>query len=762
MINLQLKDFQQQTVDFLLEKTTEQHKQQQQIIVKSPTGSGKTIILISYIENYLLNYPNTIFCWFTVGKGDLEEQSKEKMERFSPTLPTGNITDVLNQGFECGTTYFINWETITKKGNLALKDSERKNIKQHIADAHRNNKQFIVIIDEEHLNNTAKANDIIDAINAHYEIRVSATPAQNKNAVFYEIDEVDVINEGLITRAMYINKDLNAETVENIQTETTLLLKKANEIRKEIATAYLQENEDIRPLVLIQFPNLNDELIEFVEKQLADMGYTYENKLVAKWMSEENTQDKQRKSKKLGKINVGEIHSKDSVTHNNAEPVFLLFKQALATGWDCPRAKVLVKLRENMSETFEIQTLGRLRRMPNAKHYGRDILDCSYLYTFDEDYKNEVTGNHLGAEYKRVVLKEAARTIELKKELRDKDSDFGNESAVRKQLFSFIKEKYKLTDNCEENKLRFQNQGLKLHAYLEAHYLEGRFETLKKIQEEAAHYQGKSMQYKVDTHEHGLYLRHHIDSLKKYTGLSYEKTRQLLEIYFLKDAGEAKFKLLNLPLKNFYAFIINNVDEFKTLFMEFASSSTKVQHSLDFGDYNQIRLENFSIPIEEMYPIDSQAKERRILERNVYHDYNFTMISGTLRSTSERLFERSCEQNSNVKYVYKNGDSGQNYLSIVYTTQFGKQRLFFPDYIVQTQDGTTWLLETKGGEQANGQDKNIDKHAKVKFNALQDFCQKHGYKFGFIRDKDGELYLNNTEYVDDMSDERWQPLERYI
>ena len=50
----------------------------------------------------------------------------------------------------------------------------------------------------------------------------------------------------------------------------------------------------------------------------------------------------------------------------------------------------------------------------------------------------------------------------------------------------------------------------------------------------------------------------------------------------------------------------------------------------------------------------------------------------------------------------------------------------------------------------------------MKFNALQDFCQKHGYKFGFIRDKDGELYLNNTEYVDDMSDERWQPLERYI
>ena len=63
----------------------------------------------------------------------------------------------------------------------------------------------------------------------------------------------------------------------------------------------------------------------------------------------------------------------------------------------------------------------------------------------------------------------------------------------------------------------------------------------------------------------------------------------------------------------------------------------------------------------------------------------------------------------NVKYIYKNGDSGQNYLSIVYTTQFGKQRLFFPDYLIQTQDGNIWLLETKGGEEANGQDKNIEK-----------------------------------------------------
>ncbi|WP_233115996.1 restriction endonuclease subunit R [Aggregatibacter actinomycetemcomitans] len=48
-------------------------------------------------------------------------------------------------------------------------------------------------------------------------------------------------------------------------------------------------------------------------------------------------------------------------------------------------------------------------------------------------------------------------------------------------------------------------------------------------------------------------------------------------------------------------------------------------------------------------------------------------------------------------------------------------------------------------EKTNGQDKNIDRHAEVKFNTLQHFYQKHAYTFGFVRDKDGELYLNNTK-----------------
>jgi len=59
----------------------------------------------------------------------------------------------------------------------------------------------------------------------------------------------------------------------------------------------------------------------------------------------------------------------------------LIFKQAIDTGWDCPRAHILVKFRESHSETFEIQTVGRILRMPEQKHYASEELNRGYIYT---------------------------------------------------------------------------------------------------------------------------------------------------------------------------------------------------------------------------------------------------------------------------------------------------------------------------------------------------------------------------------------------
>ena len=143
--DIQLFDFQADAKNYLLDKTTDINSKRK-IILKSPTGSGKTIILLSYIDDYLANVDNeAIFVWLTPGKGNLEKQSQEKMEKFIHNAKTGDVNDVLLQGFIAGTTYFINWEMITNKKNNALKDTERKNLFERIAEVHRKNQKFIVL-----------------------------------------------------------------------------------------------------------------------------------------------------------------------------------------------------------------------------------------------------------------------------------------------------------------------------------------------------------------------------------------------------------------------------------------------------------------------------------------------------------------------------------------------------------------------------------------------------------------------------------------
>lgn len=263
-------EFQNDCVNFLIQKTVERDSKKV-ITVKAPTGAGKTIILIKYIDEYLNNTDNhTAFVWLCPGKGDLEEQSKEQMERITPQRDTRNLLYSLLTGFASGSITFVNWELVTKRGNNALKDGERQNLFDRIADAHKEGTNFVVIIDEEHTNNTSKANDIINAFAAKNIIRVSATANKVSHQEYYEIPEDEVINAGLITRAIYVNEGVDED--KQIVNDYDYLLDLADEKRKEIAENYKLVGANIRPLVLIQFPAGQPETIKAVEEKLESMG----------------------------------------------------------------------------------------------------------------------------------------------------------------------------------------------------------------------------------------------------------------------------------------------------------------------------------------------------------------------------------------------------------------------------------------------------------------------------------------------------------
>ena len=730
-VNIKLFEFQEQAVLNLIDLTTDGKKQV--VTVKSPTGSGKTIILINYIDEYLSKVNSkTAFIWLCPGKGDLEEQSRKKMIKFAPTRKAQTLSDALAGGFVEESTTFINWELVTKSGNKAITDGERKNLFDRIAEAHRQGIQFIIVIDEEHSNNTAKARAIIDAISAKHIIRMSATTTKNAKYEFYEIDEIDVINAGLITKALYVNEEINIG--QEINDDYDVLLNLADNKRKQIAQRYIELKKRIRPLVLIQFPNGQPETIEAVEKKLEDMGYTYENGMVSKWMSEDKKD------------------IPDNITENDATPVFLLMKQAISTGWDCPRAKILIKLREGMSEQFEIQTIGRIRRMPESKHYEDDLLDYCFVYTFDKKWKDGLLANVDKAyETRRLFLKEKCKSFTLEKELRDLDVSMVGEREVLNLVYNHFIEKYRLTKDKKQNQLVLQDAGYVFGDELISQILQGVYVKTASVGETSA----KFIETKrhVDTHAHGIYLLHSVDEMKKAIGLNSAKTKAILERLFRKGANPNK-KILGLETKEFYAFVINNVKRIK---IDFIEVTAQMNYQLSFGALTP-KISTFHIPEQDVFRYDPTVKSEVEFLSNAYHDYTSGFATTMVRSRPEQLFEEYCEHDDTVEWVYKNGDTGQQYFSIVYFDGLLKQWLFYPDYIVKKKDGAVWVIETKGGEHSGHSD-NIDIQIKNKFAAFKNYAANHSLNWGFVRNIDNSLFINNTEFVLEMSDPHWEDLK---
>ncbi len=722
-------EFQNNCVSELI-KLTASPDSKQVITVKAPTGAGKTVILIKYVDEYLKNTDGkTAFIWLCPGKGNLEEQSKEKMDVLAPNIDTRALHYSMIMGFDGGSVTFINWELVTKKGNTALKDSERANLFEMIASAHKDGIRFVVIIDEEHMNNTKKADDIINAFAPKNIIRVSATATKVPHYEYYEIPEDEVINAGLISRAIYVNEGVDEN--KQITNDYDYLLDLADAKRKTIQQAYDDLDLRIRPLVLIQFPAGQPETIKAVEEKLESMGYTYDNGLVSIWMSDE-------------KENI------DNLIANDGQQAFLLMKQAISTGWDCPRAKILVKLREGGSEDFQIQTIGRIRRMPEHRHYGIDVLDYCYLYTLDTKYKEGLL-SQLDKAYqvRRLFLRDEAKDLELVKELRNLDFDGLGERETLKAVHSYFVKKYNLGSNKAVNKENLEAAGYNFSHEIDSRVLQGVFRTVDDLSSGTVQH-SISVKTQVNTHSHGIYLMHSVDEIKKVTGIQAQKVKSILQRMFRKGK-KTKEKFIDLDTADFYAFIINNVKQLKIDFKNVTSQMGGAQSEIIMP-----KTSTFRIPEMEIYKY-CEVKNRKFLRLNAYKEYTNEFITDRTRSLPERLFELYCEDSPSVEWVYKNGDAGQQYLSIVYTDYISHQWLFYPDYIVKMKNGATWIIETKGGESA-GHSKNIDAQVENKFIAFKDYANKHEIKWGFVRDLDGELYINNTNYVDEMSDSNWRPL----
>ena len=375
-----LKKYQEIAVDKLISRTKDFFREEgnETIVFQAPTGSGKTFMVTQYINNIVKELVDDVcFLWVSIGKGELHKQSMKNVQReIMDSIQCSILEDdffgsrnVINQN----EIVFLNWEKIRSKDrstgewkNIAMQDSEQNNFIEVLENTRNDNRKIILIIDECHASaNSDRAKEIRDEIvQPELTIEMSATPVLSGDSKI-TVDSNDVIEEGMIKKEVLINPNIESISDDEMDSQQ-LIIKSAIKKRNELADRYDKIGSAVNPLVLIQIPNseVGEDKKNAILSILRDNGITEESGKVAIWLSDE-------------KINT----ESDTLLPIDGKVEYLIFKQAIDTGWDCPRAQILVKFREVRSVVFEIQTVGRILRMPEAYHYSDDELNKAFVYT---------------------------------------------------------------------------------------------------------------------------------------------------------------------------------------------------------------------------------------------------------------------------------------------------------------------------------------------------------------------------------------------
>lgn len=381
---MELKLFQEKVVNKILKEVKEilEENREGTVVFQSPTGSGKTFTMSNIIQKLALDidFAEEDFCfvWVSIGKGDLHKQSYKSLLKYFEGSPK---VCLLEQDF-CGSKRFIdknevvvvNWDKINQKDskngewiNILMKDKESYNFPEILENTREQGRKIVLIIDESHQSTTTERAIELrdDIIKPTITLEMSATPALNRYDKLVQVYPQDPIIEGLIKKEIIINQDIDEICDEDIDSQE-LIMESAYQKRLELKKMYADIGININPLVLVQLPNSDEGDIkkEFVEKFLKRKQVSISDGNLAIWLSEEkqNTES-------------------PYIIPNDSNVDFLIFKQAIDTGWDCPRSQILVKFRETQSLVFEIQTVGRILRMPDGKHYENDALNKGYVYS---------------------------------------------------------------------------------------------------------------------------------------------------------------------------------------------------------------------------------------------------------------------------------------------------------------------------------------------------------------------------------------------
>lgn len=426
-MNISLKPFQKSRVAELRQKAAVaqmnlMHFGQKQIIsFTAPTGAGKTIMMASFIEAMMCGdedgmvaaIPESIFIWLS-DDPQLNEQSKQKLVRYCDKLVITQFS-TLDEAFrgeylEQGKVYFLNTQKLGK-GNKMITTADGRDwtiwetIQNTIEEYGRN---LVLIIDEAHrgakVNQTTimqkfvngSSKDGLEAL--PLIIGMSATPERFNTLAG---SSASTLSKVIVTPKEVRDSGLLKDTIEIHYPEPSVINKNiavlqaaADEWKDKCLHWYnyteKQHYPNVCPIFVVQVEPAAggkvsstdlDECIREIEKRTGDVFETGE---VIHAFGEKSPIT----------INGLEVpYCEPSAINDDRKIKVVLFKEALSTGWDCPRAECMMSYRKYGDETYIAQLLGRMIRTPQRMRIAVDeSLNYVHLYLphFDKETVEKV------------------------------------------------------------------------------------------------------------------------------------------------------------------------------------------------------------------------------------------------------------------------------------------------------------------------------------------------------------------------------------
>jgi len=709
-----LRKYQEEAVQGLLKDTYSllaKPGARQKMVLKAPTGAGKTVTMAAFLNQLSNEIPDKLelpkrkvaFIWFAPNQLHLQSYlSLKDYFKELRTIKPIQFDDISDGQLKPNEMLFVNWQSVNKESNLFIKENEQgKDLIKFVYSAMLDDIEIICILDEAHYHaNGKKAKELLQKIHAKLEIDVSATPLF-KSDYGYTIKRDEVIEAEMIKKNVVLNPALDHHTQQG-RSLNQVLLEEALNKREELAKAYQAVGTNINPLLLIQLPNetktesaLDKQMIEEVETFLDYKGITTQNERLAVWLS--NT-----------KNNLEGIEAQSSMTD------VLLFKQAIALGWDCPRAAVLLIFREIKQEHFGIQTVGRILRMPEQKHYPNPILNNGYVYT---NLSKDVI--HIVQEDMDYIVQNKAYRVQHYQDIA-LQSAFINTRLSRNRLGSkFRKCFYEAAEQYFGVTTDPSQTGGKTIEEFNKNRLSATFVQIDVDQieipipkdlelvivEGATRVEEKEKFAKTSNELNTLFrqfCRDHVGGYAKVdsTPVLELALKMFFEDYIIMDEFKAiKVMLFEQNKPKFIELIDQALLKHEQLQKEKAAQATKkVEHS------------QWDVPSERIFNENYEQRDADTHALEPFYEYRGA-------SSPEKHFVDFLENNEqHIDWWYKNGDKNKEDFAVTYEDVNGITRGFYVDFVIRLKNGTIALFDTKTLDS--------DPNFVAKHNALYNYLQE--------------------------------------